>query len=421
MRSEGSFLQLLVLIVLLALPIPAVANKPIIVGNGTAASCTETALASALVFAEGVVGARTIKFHCGDGPVTIPLTATLAIPDNTTIDGGEVITLFGDATAEIALIAADTTVTLKGLIISNKCVDIPRCVLRRGGVQNHGTLTVDHTRFSDNFVDLTGLLTNFGTVMVKNSMFVRNEGFFLSDGGILNGGTLTVENTLFPDHFYDTFGGAITNAGTATIHSSTFIRNDILDGRGGAIINVGTLTIKNCSFSQNGGDGSDSGGAIYSAGTLTVENSTFSDNSATLGASFGGALYIAAGFGSVRNSEFSGNQVLTIGGAIANVGTLELVNSTVSHNRAFQNFFGSPGQGGGIFNSGSLTIINTSVSGNEASQGGGILNRGTLTLNNSIISDNTADVGGGIYNQGTLFTLGDTIVTGNTPDNIFPW
>src|SRR5689334_15316376 len=86
-RSKGSFLRLFLLLALLALPTPALAAKPIIVGDGTAASCTETALGDALVIA-GTVGGGTIKFNCGGSPVTIELTATLVIPDNTTVDGG---------------------------------------------------------------------------------------------------------------------------------------------------------------------------------------------------------------------------------------------------------------------------------------------------------------------------------------------
>ena len=210
------------------------------------------------------------------------------------------------------------------------------------------------------------------------------------------------------------FGGAIANFGVASVHNSTFSDSNVL-GPGGGIVNVGTLDVKNCRFSTNF---TDNGGGIASSGKLTVENSIFAPlNSARSFA--GGGLFVSGDSASVKNSAFSQN-VAPRGGGIANFAELELINSTVSDNRAFQNNFGSPGQGGGIFNSGSLTIINSSVSGNEASQGGGIFNLGPLTLSNSFISDNTAEVGGGIYNQGTLFTLGDTIVTGNTPDNIAP-
>jgi hypothetical protein len=64
---------LFVVLVLLALPQPALAAPPIAVGNGTPASCTEMALKDALIVAE-TVGGATIRFKCGPDPVTIALS-----------------------------------------------------------------------------------------------------------------------------------------------------------------------------------------------------------------------------------------------------------------------------------------------------------------------------------------------------------
>ena len=54
-------------------PQTASARAPIIVGDGTPASCTQAALEYALAVAEGS-GGGTIRFECGEGPVTIILT-----------------------------------------------------------------------------------------------------------------------------------------------------------------------------------------------------------------------------------------------------------------------------------------------------------------------------------------------------------
>ena len=78
MRSEGSFLRLFLLLALLALPVPALADKPIVVGNGTPGSCTEIALKDALIIAE-TLGGGTISFNCGKGPVTIGLSQVIDI------------------------------------------------------------------------------------------------------------------------------------------------------------------------------------------------------------------------------------------------------------------------------------------------------------------------------------------------------
>jgi transcriptional regulator with XRE-family HTH domain len=121
---------------------------------------------------------------------------------------------------------------------------------------------------------------------------------------------------------------------------------------------------------------------IYNAGTLTLINSSISGNRAFLNPSH---IYITN---------------YPSGGGIYNVlgGKLTLINSTVSGNRA-------DGSGGGIYNSfgGTLTLIGSTVSGNVADSGGGITNDGgTLRLINSTISDNWDEqYGGGILNATT--------------------
>jgi hypothetical protein len=62
-----------VVLVLLAVPQAAPAARPIFVGHGTPASCTEMALKDALIIAE-TVGGATIRFECGKEPVTIALS-----------------------------------------------------------------------------------------------------------------------------------------------------------------------------------------------------------------------------------------------------------------------------------------------------------------------------------------------------------
>jgi hypothetical protein len=149
MRLDRRLPRLLLLVALLALPLPASADKPIIVGDGTAAGCTEAALANALAVAASVGGGK-IKFRCGDGPVTIPVTATLLIPDNTTIDGGGTITLLGDSVL-VATIGGKTTVVLRGLVISGQVPCFPSSFCISGGVLNEGALTIHDTTFARTF------------------------------------------------------------------------------------------------------------------------------------------------------------------------------------------------------------------------------------------------------------------------------
>lgn len=96
-------------------------------------------------------------------------------------------------------------------------------------------------------------------------------------------------------------------------------------------------------------------------------------------------LAVTGGFADFGENEFGE------GGGIFNLGTLTLNNSAVSNNRARDT-------GGGITNGGdaTLTLDNSIVSDNSVSGstllsvGGGIANVGTLILNNSMVSSNTA-------------------------------
>ena len=112
---------------------------------------------------------------------------------------------------------------------------------------------------------------------------------------------------------------------------------------------------------------------------------------------------------------------LGFGGGIINVGTLELLDTTVSGNNA------AGADGGGILNNGTLRLTNSTVSGNTVSgdtdvnsipiggNGGGIYNRGRAELLNSTVSGNTAENGGGgISSDGAgVVGLRNTIVAGN--------
>src|SRR5262245_23695007 len=113
------------------------ASSPIFVGAGTAAGCTEMALKSALLVAAATRGG-IVKFKCGSGPVTITLTALtepLTPSHNTTIDGGDLITL-STADNGLDLISVDVTVAvfLKNLHFS-------------GRILNSGMLSVANSRF----------------------------------------------------------------------------------------------------------------------------------------------------------------------------------------------------------------------------------------------------------------------------------
>jgi hypothetical protein len=181
----------------------------------------------------------------------------------------------------------------------------------------------------------------------------------------------------------------------AELHGVTVTRG-AAGSLGAGIRNYGRLTVTNSTVSENGTEYG-TGGGIWnsSVGTLTLIDCTVSGNRAG-GSGDGGGLATAnaGGVVTLTNTTISGNSAQTGGGIQNGGGTLELINSTVSGNRALI-------YGGGIHTYGPLTVRNSTVSGNTAgSDGGGVSNQGTLvTLTNSTISGNTATSGSAIRNH----------------------
>ena len=91
---------------------PVVLNTPTIVGNGTAASCTQVALQTALD------SGGEIQCNCGAGLVTIVLNAPLLVSQNTILDGGQIV-LDGDLTFRIIDKAKFVDFTLQNLTLRN--------------------------------------------------------------------------------------------------------------------------------------------------------------------------------------------------------------------------------------------------------------------------------------------------------------
>ena len=111
------------------------------------------------------------------------------------------------------------------------------------------------------------------------------------------------------------------------------------------------------------------GGAIGNLRTLTVSNSTFTENTAGSGSTY------------------------ALGGAIYNQGTLRLSGATFSANAAI-------GLGGAIYSSRTLTLSNSTFSGNDAAGGGAleIVGRNRM-VTNCTFAANSAGVGTEISND----------------------
>lgn len=131
-------------------------------------------------------------------------------------------------------------------------------------------------------------------------------------------------------------------------------------GLGGGIQNSGTLTVEDSTFT---GNAAGNGGAIAnnSGATLTVQDSTFSHNTTT---GVGGGAIINSGMATVMRSAIINNTAPINGGGI-NVqpgGTMTLANSTIANNT-------SAGLGGGFSNLGTLNLLGSTITDNAGSDG----------------------------------------------------
>jgi hypothetical protein len=194
-------------------------------------------------------------------------------------------------------------------------------------------------------------------------------------------------------------------ASAHTVNLNTVQFDNCKSWVGGAVRNSGaTLTITNSYLHDNKAS---VGGAIaseraFSVGTLTVTNSTISNNRADQngGSGYGGGIYMSGG-GTFTNTTIDSNIAVTTlfggdGGGIYAFGTGAVVvdKSTVSNNQGRN--------GGGMYeaNPAALSTHNTTVSGNSASMdGGGIWAANYLEMFNTTVAKNRAynGTGGGVY------------------------
>jgi hypothetical protein len=174
------------------------------------------------------------------------------------------------------------------------------------------------------------------------------------------------------------------------------------------IVNISGITVRN--FTEGGGI------YVYQNAYLSLNRSTITGNSSLTGGGIASNGSVDIFDSIISNNGRDGETARGGGIASSSVGTLKLVNSTVSGNA-------STG-GAGINSSGKLEITNSTISGNKAGRGGGgIQNTGTAWISYSTITDNVANsrgdlsnsdaFGGGIKNAGGTIAMGNTILAGN--------
>jgi len=293
-------------------------------------------------------------------------------------------------------------------------------------------------------------ISSGGTVTISGLTIANASQFY----GIYNpsGGTLNITDCVVTGNASGIFGGAglYTSAtGTINLTNTTFSGNSANGGEGGAIRHdgTGTININGCTFSGNsatniaciennntgainitnslitGNSATFDAGAIVNArtGSVTLTGCTITNNH--VGNTGGAIANDNTGTVTVTDSTISGNSCGSVGGGIYNhTGIINVVRSTISNNSTAN----QGGNGGGIYNNttGTINLTSSTISGNHASGGGGLyfssLGAGQATIISSTITGNTALTGGGvaINNGGSSITIKNTIIAGNTANNV---
>ena len=342
-----------------------------------------------------------------------------------------------------------------------------------GGLDSHGTLTLNHCDVINNAANHAGALENYlGTTTLTDCVVSGNTSTVSGGGLFLVGGTTTLSNCTVSDNSGLRGGGLSTKNGTVQLVDCTVSGNTATALHGGGVYNDhSNMTLTNCTISGNSavvnsadvqGDG---GGLLSYGGQTTLTNCTVSGNSSYRGAGVfavlttvqmvnstvsgntttggsGGGVYNNTSTVTLANCTISGNSAVRFGGGVFNLGTTTLTGCTLSGNSASQggglymnaasatlvnctisgNSASAGGGGGGIFNSSSstTTLTNCTVSGNFGGSGGGLDNYGTATLTNCTVSGNSGINGAGMNSSGTI-TLTNCTISGNSASGSTPF
>ncbi len=240
----------------------------------------DLSLREAIFQANANAGDDTINFTSGLAGMTILLTDTSDLTDggtgNPDLDitdtvgtltinglGADQLTISGNNTSKIFDVAANTTVVISGLTITN-------------GRASAGA----------------GITNTGGNVTLIDSVISSNTATIADGGGIRNssGGTLLVRGSTINNNFSDANGGGIANisttTGAVTILNSTLSQNSAAANGGGVFTaaNAVNTTIVNSTITQNvaesGQSSSGTGGGIFvgTGGTETLVNTIIAGN-----------------------------------------------------------------------------------------------------------------------------------------------
>ena len=318
--------------------------------------------------------AGTVTLDSAKGPLP-------TIVNNVVIDAGSKVQISGNNAIHIFNVTTGATLTLKNVTISHANSQNGD----GGAVASTGTVNAENTKFLYNQTSASwsgSAILCWGPLTITNSEFAFNTG----GGGAVKPRSSDAITTISDSNFHDNsstdsagggYGGAIQvfDGPTVTINNSTFSKNIAVHGGAIYVSTNATLNVNDSTFSGN--SSAHTGGAIDNAGTATLSSVTLDHNSTDPEAGGeGGGLYNSA-TATLENVTLSGNSSTTGGGINTawGSGPITLTNVTLSGNSA--------PTGGGIYNGGAFvngnvaltlknTLLKTGPSGANCSNFGGV-------------------------------------------------
>jgi hypothetical protein len=272
-----------------------------VIGNGTAASCTSDAVVAA------VATGGIITFNCGPAPVTIQMTATAQIFNNTAsttvIDGGGLVTLSGMGQRRILYMnTCDQNLVWTSPHCDNQeypQVTVQNLTFIDGNASNEtipeggaiyaegGRMKVVNSRFFSNLCASTGPDTAGGAIY--STMQYQGEPFYVVHSTF--GGQASLSNIC-------SNGGALGSIGVSWTVINSLLSDNQAIGNGGNPAASGT-------------PGGGSGGAIYNDGdtmVLSIDGSQLSQNTVN---AYGSAIFFVSddltGSIAITDSIITGN------------------------------------------------------------------------------------------------------------------
>ncbi|MGC9525776.1 MAG: Calx-beta domain-containing protein [Limnospira sp.] len=339
----------------------------------------------------------------GNLTVNLTLSGNRISLDDYQLQVGDTVIPTDGSTATVTIPADRTSVDVQLVPLDDSQAEADESLSFRLAAGNY---TVDP---DFNQATLTILANDTAVTRLTDTTDTGETAYFARGEGSLRQAIANAESLAGSDRI--TFEGEALSGTLDLVGTLPNLDSDIfIDGPG-----AGNLTIR------RGADATEEFRIFtVNGGTIVIEGLTLTNGLApgtdleteggTTSGSRGGAVSITSTNSdvTVENSVIRDNQANN-GGAIANSGTLNVVNSAIVDNLGVNG-------GGIIVIDGSVNVTNSTITGNNAEIGGGIFNSvANLTVTSSTIANNRAITnGGGIRNIGGTANLRDVLIAQNT-------